>query len=108
VDQKVPDLSYQQLPQMKIVGSNFSLASQTSVLAAAVEAVPASIPATPTHILMSPSNVRQFATEDAPIVVELKAGTTVRLLEASGGWALIAREGRKLGYVDSKSLLQMQ
>jgi WD40 repeat protein len=44
----------------------------------------------------------------AAVVVELSPGMQVSLIEASGGWALIAREGRRLGYVEAKALVRLQ
>jgi hypothetical protein len=38
----------------------------------------------------------------------LTAGTQVRLMESAGGWVLVARDSKKLGYVDAKAILALQ
>lgn len=120
VDQKVPDLSYQafklrQIPQMKIVGSSFPVVSKTSVLRAsdaaasnATAIVP--IPAKPTHVVIStsPVDVYAAATHGGAAVHQLVPGTTVTLIETNNGWQLIAKDGRKLGYVEEKMLTKLQ
>jgi len=54
VDREVPELSYsafkqRQVPQMKIIGSNFPLVSRTTVLNGREAAVP-SLPTKPTRM----------------------------------------------------------
>jgi hypothetical protein len=34
-------------------------------------------------------------------------GDQVRLVEAKNGWALVARDGQKLGFVEEKGLLSL-
>jgi hypothetical protein len=115
VDKHVPALTYdtwkmRQVPQMKIVGSNFPLVSKTALLPAVSEGPAATIPAKPKHVLIAPAQVRQSASDTAPIVIQLTAGTQVRLkAEFSGilggrwksvwatGGAAKARRGRSIG-----------
>ena len=113
VDKQVPILSFdawkmRQIPQMRIVGSNFPLVFKTTLLPAVGESPSSNIPVKPTHVVTGLVSVRQSAHDTAPRVVELGAGSQVYLVESSDGWALIAREGRKLGYVDAKSLVALQ
>jgi parvulin-like peptidyl-prolyl isomerase len=41
-------------------------------------------------------------------VVQLGPGTQIKVVESSDGWALIAREGKKIGYVEEKLLAKIQ
>jgi uncharacterized caspase-like protein len=113
VDKQVPALTYdtwkmRQVPQMKIVGSNFPLVSKTALLPAVSEGPSAVIPAKPTHVVIAPAQVRQSASDTAPVVIQLTAGTQVRLIENAGGWVLVARDGKKLGYVEAKAIVALQ
>jgi WD40 repeat protein len=116
VDQKVPDLSYQafkmrQIPQMKIVGSSFPVVSKTTVLQASdTPTTSEPIPTKPTHVVISSSPVDVFiaAARGGAVVSQLAPGTTVTLVETNNGWQLIAKDGKKLGYVDEKMLARLQ
>lgn len=113
VDWKLPELSYdafkiRQVPQMKIVGSNFAIARKLAVLPSAPSVQPSIIPTKPTHVVIAPTAVRPTASSAAPTVIELQPGTQVRLVETASGWVLIARDGKKLGYVEEKVLLNLQ
>jgi Caspase domain/Bacterial Ig domain/Bacterial SH3 domain len=113
VDKQVPALTYdtwkmRQVPQMKIVGSNFPLVSKTALLPAVSDGPSATIPAKPTHVVIAPAQVRQSASDTAPVLIQLTAGTQVRLMESAGGWVLVARDGKKLGYVDAKAIVSLQ
>ncbi len=44
----------------------------------------------------------------APIVVQLSPGQQVVLIESASGWALVARDGKKLGYIEEKVLARLQ
>jgi hypothetical protein len=55
-----------------------------------------------------PAAVRSEARQDAEARADLPVGTQVVLLESKGGWALVVRDGRKLGYVDAKALARLQ
>jgi hypothetical protein len=112
IDQRVPDLSFQafkwrQVPQMKIMGSNFPLAAKTAVLG--VEAPPSvTIPSKPTHVVIVRSPVHEAPGADSTTVLQLAPGAQVVLVETANGWMLIARDGKKLGYVEEKALLRLQ
>ena len=48
------------------------------------------------------------ASATAPVVLELKPGAEVRVIQGGDGWNLIARDGKELGYVEAKTLLTLQ
>jgi WD40 repeat protein len=113
VDRSVPELSYaawkiRQVPQMRIIGSNFPIVRKISVLTEEGAQTELSIPVKPTHVVIATAAVHSTASESTPTVVELSAGTQVRLVEASGEWVLVAREGKRLGYVQANALLGLQ
>jgi WD40 repeat protein/uncharacterized caspase-like protein len=116
IDQKVPDLSYEafklrQIPQMKIVGSNFPLTSKFAALSGApAQAAPsgAVIPTRPTHVVIMPTTVRQTAAATGAAVSELPAGSQVTLMQTEGQWVIVARDGKRIGYVEGKSLVRLQ
>ena len=104
-----------QTPQMRIVGAPFAIGRPIAETAdpapapgaaAAVEAIPAKS----THVLLRPiaalpgPGARSGAAAGAP----LAAGLQVRVMESRDGWSLIARDGRRLGYVPADSLLALQ
>jgi hypothetical protein len=98
-DRKVPELSYEafkihQVPQMKIVGSNFPIARKIAVLRGDATITGQTIPTRPTHVVITPAQVRQSASDTAPVTVELSVGTQVHLVENSAGWTLVARDGK--------------
>ncbi|WP_334403176.1 caspase family protein [Bradyrhizobium sp. AZCC 2289] len=132
IDQKVPDFSFEafklrQIPQRNIVGNNFALTNKTSILttandansgnrqkgngpvAAIVSALSGTaIPTKPTHVLVAPSDVLVIAAIDGVIVERLAAGSQVTLVELANGWAAVARNGKKIGYVQEQALLKLQ
>jgi uncharacterized caspase-like protein len=124
IDQKVPDFSFEafklrQIPQRSIVGNNFPLTNKTDVLAAATSSTAAgtasraaspgvSIPTKPTHVVIAPVDVKAAMGETSVTVTQLPPGAQVRLVETMNGWVLIARDGQKLGYVQSSALAGLQ
>src|SRR4029079_887324 len=114
IDEKVPELSFaafrqRQIPQMKIVGSNFALASKTAVLSAGAStaSIPASFPTGPTHVVIRSAEV--YVAPDATSSVQrLEPFTAVTLRRTEAGWALVARDGRMLGYVARSDLQPLQ
>jgi uncharacterized caspase-like protein len=111
VQAEVPELSYQafkqhQDPQTHFNGMNFAFAKPVPVLEDAPPAA-AVISGRPTHVVIAATAVRQTASTAAEIVTELAPGTQVTLVETAGGWVIIAREGRRLGYVEASSVLQL-
>jgi uncharacterized caspase-like protein len=116
IDQKVPDYSFEafklrQIPQRSIVGNNFALTNKAEVLPATPVAATggaATIPTGPTHVIVAPVDVKTTASDTGVTVTHLPPGTQVRLIETANGWVLIARDGQKLGYVESNAIAGLQ
>jgi hypothetical protein len=90
---------------MKLVGSNFPLVRPTAVLSGPFAQQP--ISRKPTHVVIRPVGV--FAEPSADVTMqELPTGSVVTLLRTEQGRALVARDGKELGYVDASALLAMQ
>lgn len=112
VDAQVPEIShkafgFRQVPQMKIVGSNFPLARRTAVLKQTDTASPA-IATKPSHIVVKPAGIFVEPGEAGTVLQTLKPGTAVTLIKTEQGWSLIARDGKRLGYVSTSDLLEIQ
>lgn len=112
VDRNVPDLTFdawkmRQVPQMKIVGSNFPLLNRMDLLPAQQDAS-SSFPTAPTHVVIEPTIVRQAPDANATGVSELRVGTQVRVIEVDHDWALVARGGYKIGFVRPGSIILLQ
>jgi WD40 repeat protein/uncharacterized caspase-like protein/uncharacterized protein YecT (DUF1311 family) len=114
VDIKVPDYSYEafklrQIPQRSMVGTNFALANKAAVLPieSSEGTSNAPIPTRPTHVLITSADVRREATPSSAVVVHMTPGGQVSLIELKNGWALVARDGQKLGFVEEKALLSL-
>jgi uncharacterized caspase-like protein len=125
IDQKVPDFSFEafklrQIPQRSIVGNNFALTNKADVLATSQVAAPdkssavapnnddTAIPTKPTHVVIAPAIVRQTAADSGIKVTELAPGTQVVVIKSDAGWVIVAREGKKLGYIQSSALAGLQ
>jgi hypothetical protein len=113
VDQRVQQLSLEafkvaQVPQMKIVGSNFPVVTKLGVLTGVPVAAPRPAVSRPTHVVIAPTTVRQLANATAATVMQLSPGQQVILVESAGGWVLVARDGKNLGYVEAKALLKLE
>lgn len=111
VDARVPEIShkafgFRQVPQMKIVGSNFPLAKRMAALDEdGSTTVPSLIPKKPTHVVIKPSDLFAKAGGTGTAIQQLKPGTLVTLVKTEEGWVLVAREGKNLGYLASDNLL---
>lgn len=114
VDAQVPKISQtafgqRQLPQMNIVGSNFPLAKRTATLGAkSPDLQKPAVAKAPTHMVIKPSDLFAEAGGVGAAIRRLKPGTMVTLIRTDLGWSLIARGGKKLGYVTSENLLAPQ
>jgi WD40 repeat protein/uncharacterized caspase-like protein len=92
-----------QFPQMDAYGANFPLARQVAALAPAQdEAV--IVPVKPTHVSTERLAIFKEAGGTGAVVEQLAPFTTVTLVKSDGGWVLIAREGKVLGYVTEAKL----
>jgi hypothetical protein len=109
IDLKVPEFSQEltgeaQRPHFKVEG-NFPIGLRKTRL---VSPGDGAIPITPTHVVVRNETLRLGAAADAPAQRELGPGTLVRVVDIFGDWALIARDGQKLGYVPLQALAKMQ
>lgn len=109
LDLKVPEISsaafgFRQVPQMSIKGSDFAIGSAVAVLADA----PESFPATLSHVVAGGTPVL-----DAPggqVVQTIPEGVFfgVFLIEETGGFARVAKDGKALGWVAADRLSRLQ
>ena len=105
IDAEVPEISqkafnYRQIPQMKLVGSNFPLVREVAVLDAGASVIPRK----PTHVTIRPAEVFPEPSDTAP-TLKLEPGTTVTVMKSEQGWVLIAKDGNQLGYVAASTLV---
>ncbi len=113
IDARVPEISHKafghrQVPQMNIVGSNFPLTGKIATLVADAGPAPSTISRKPTHVVLQTADLFKSAGGVGIAVKNLAPGTTVTLVRRKGGWVLIAKEGRKLGFVAKEKLAPMQ
>src|ERR1700738_224401 len=126
IDRKVPDCSFEafklrQIPQRSIVGNNFALTNKMIVLNAMNDAVPISsgngresvpgdtpVSPKPTHVLIASEDVLAIASVNGVVVEKLPAGSQVTLIQLIDGWAVVARNGIKIGYLRQQALLKLQ
>ena len=87
------------------IADDFPLGERVAALTKP-ESEPA-IAKTPTHVLIRAERVREQPSS-AQGERTLAVGTLVRVVQPSQGWALIAREGEKLGYVPEEALAPIQ
>jgi WD40 repeat protein len=109
VDRQVPIISQKtfgvvQRPHNRIEG-NFPLGVRTAVEPTATAAA---IPKTHTHVLIREELVRERPAPDAAVIRALSRSTAVRVVEEVGEWAVIAREGQRLGYVAREAVDQLR
>jgi hypothetical protein len=110
VDREVPAISQslfgiRQRPHYKIE-NNFPIGIRRASLATG--SVETSIPATPTHVVIRQERVREEPRTDAPGERTLSPGTQVRVIELKAEWAIIARDGQKMGYIPLAALAALQ
>lgn len=110
VGERVPKLARtvldaDQRPIHKLSGNNFSIGLRAESLIEA-KASDDTIPIEPTHFLLRDELARKKAAPDAESeLAPLEAGYMVRLIKTTeNGFALIARDGHKIGYVPADAL----
>lgn len=114
IDERIPTLSQEvfeerQQPQIKIEGGNFPLLRQTYVLTGSEEEADVFVPGRPTHVVTATVKVREAPGSESAVTAELPAGARILVMtESPSGWSLVARDGRKLGYVETTSVLRLQ
>jgi hypothetical protein len=89
-----------QWPIRRLSGVDFPLGLRQPVLEAG-----GAIPKTSTHALIRTERVRERPAADAKAGRELARGFQVRVIGEEGGWAAIARDGERLGYVPADALV---
>jgi len=107
VDAQVPEISerefnYRQVPQMKLIGSNFPLVRRVAVLDSGPAATP-TISRKPTHVTIRAVEVFEEPA-NGKVAQRLDAGTLVTLVRPEKEWALIAKDGIALGYIAESGL----
>ena len=90
-----------QEPQMKIT-ANYPLARKAHVLQDNVS--PIAIQTKPNYQLTQAAQLQVRPHEGATVVRSLSAKTELTVLSSEGGWALVASEGKPLGYVSTRNL----
>jgi hypothetical protein len=94
--------NYRQVPQMKLIGSNFLLMWPTSVRPA-TDDDSLGVPRKPTHVAIKPVEV--FANPEAQASGQkLEAGTLIKAVRTEQGWVLVAKDGRIVGCVVATAL----
>ena len=92
-----------QFPQMDAYGANFALARQVATLAPAQDE-PVIIPIKPTHVSTEHLQIFKEAGGLGGVVQQLAPFTSITLVKSERGWALIARDGKPLGYAAEAKL----
>lgn len=111
VDEHVPVISetafgLRQVPQMNIVGSNFPLGRRVASIALIPDdKVDRSISAKSTHVIIKPTKLFAKLGGFGKTLRRLKPGVQVTLVNTEKDWVLIARDGKKLGYVAKANIL---
>ncbi len=83
-------------------GNDFPIGIRQAVLTETED-----IPTTPTLVLIRTERVREEPAPDAPGERQLPPRTQVHVVEFVGDWAVVAREGEKMGYVPVKALAEL-
>jgi uncharacterized caspase-like protein len=110
VDERVPIITqeiwgiYQQ-PTRKLSGNDFPIGIRTAALSVQGEEA---VPVERTHVLVRAERLRENPANDAPGQRELKAGFEVSIVRLVNTFALIARDGQKLGYVPVEALAKRE
>ncbi len=98
--------SFRQVPQMRIVGENFPLVEFSPDLAPS--AGDDAIPSRPSHVVIRVADVHEAANDNARVLMQLAAGTSVTVVKEQDGWASFARGGVLIGYVRNDALARLQ
>ena len=112
VDGLVPEITdktwhVRQIPRSLFQGSNFALTKQLPSLApAAGEEI--IISTAPTHVVSELVEVLKSAGAIGSVVRKLDPFTTLTLIRIDQGWALVAKDGKALGYVAAEKLHTLQ
>ena len=112
VDGLVPEITdktwhARQTPRSLFQGSNFALTKQLPSLTPAPgeETI---ISTTPTHVVSEMVEVLKSAGVTDTVVQKLPPFTALTLIRTEQGWALVAKDGKALGYVAAEKLHTLQ
>jgi Caspase domain len=111
VDGLVPEITFKtwgrrQVPRSLFQGTNFALAEQVPGVAP-VPGDASIIPTKATHANLELLQIFEDAGGKGTIVQELPPITAVTVVRTEQGWALIARDGKALGYVAEGKLQKL-
>jgi WD40 repeat protein len=121
VDRRVPEISrklsackisrpdeYCQRPVVEYWRSNYPLVPRYPKILDILGAVEtSSIARAPTHAVKELAQLFQHALRGAPASRALQPGDLVRLIKVEGDWALVAQDGKIVGYVELRHLLKL-
>ena len=65
----------------------------------------AAVPTTPTHVVLAMADL--FKGRGGNALRQLRAGDLVTVVKIEENWALVAQQGKAIGYVEKDKLLQM-
>lgn len=110
VDARVPEISmanfgFRQIPQMRIVGENFSIARVSADLVP--QGDDARIARQPTHVLIAPASLLAGGDAAAEVLSTLPVGQLLTVVSTEGGFAQVARDGAVLGFVAADAMAQI-
>jgi hypothetical protein len=111
VDRKVPDFSFEafslrQVPQRAMSGSNFTIGNrlQSPIMGPPTEQKVAGA----SYVITSQVNVFDTVGADKKVIQQLNSGSVISVIQTEGEWLLVARQGRNIGFVMSKSVALIQ
>lgn len=121
IDERVPEVSFaafhqRQIPQNKMLGSNFAIAKPTAMLlgtgsgntAPVVNSALADpVPMKPTHVVITSAEVFEAAGKGTKSSA-LPPGTLLSLIKSENGWILVAKDGKALGYISESQVARVQ
>jgi WD40 repeat protein len=96
----------QQWPIRRLSGIDFPLGIRQPL--ADLVGTGGTIPKEPTHVLIRAEVLRDRPAADAAGSRSLAPGTQVRVVELTGAWAAVARDGQRIGYVPGDALAPLQ
>ena len=109
VDERLPVLSeaafgFRQVPQYKSRGNIFPLGRSVEL----VSETGRLIPRTPTHVVIREVEVLENYKDPESVIDAYVPGVTVRVVERTGDWVLIAVDGVSIGWTEMARLATLQ
>ena len=62
----------------------------------------------PTHVAITMADIVGFVGDASSAMETVPPGTTLRVVESSGAWSLVAADGVRLGWVETAKLLELR